>query len=195
MEPLQQQQQQEKQLHLAPLQVAAREKQGLQTRGPILVCWSGSPLSFLPHLGGLLAALCRQWPKFFEPGNANSEPEEEAGGLEDEDGDDEVAGVIEKETQAASKYFHAQNAPRQDPRGAPMSNPLPASGLSPHGQPAKANTKDATKAPPSIFTAGQPSWNPTSSPSRRVVKPGVTMQVEAGERDRSRFCRATRTGR
>ncbi|KAK2097995.1 AT-rich interactive domain-containing protein 3B, partial [Saguinus oedipus] len=44
----------------------------------------------------------------FEWGNVNSEPEEEEGGLEDEDGDDEVSGVAEKETKAASKYFHMQ---------------------------------------------------------------------------------------
>ncbi|KAK2086140.1 hypothetical protein P7K49_035565, partial [Saguinus oedipus] len=91
----------------------------------------------------------------FEPGNVNSEPEEEEGGLEDDDGDDEVAGVAEKETQAASKYFHVQQVARQDPRAAPMSNLLPAPGLPSHGQQSNEDhTKDASKASPSVSTAG-----------------------------------------
>lgn len=80
--------------------------------------------------------------------------------MEDEDGDNDVAEVSEKEAQAASKYFHVQKVVRQDPRAAPVSGLLPAPGLPPHGQQAKEDhTKDASKAPPSASTAGQPSWN------------------------------------
>lgn len=90
----------------------------------------------------------------------NSEPEEEEGGLEDEDGDNDVAEVSEKDAQAASQYFHVQKVVRQDPRAAPVSGLLPAPGLPPHGQQAKEDhTKDASKAPPSVSAAGQPSWN------------------------------------
>lgn len=98
--------------------------------------------------------------RVFERSNVNSEPEEEEGGLEDEDEDEDVAEVAEKGAQAASKYFHVQKATRQDPRVAPMSSLLPAPGHLPHGQQAKEDhTKDASKAPPSVSTAGQPSWN------------------------------------
>lgn len=172
MEPLQQQQQ--KQPHQAPVQMDAREKQGPQTREaqflytpklatqPALLSLtpgrpSGSPV---------LASLARVPPvtpvtRVFDQSNVNSEPEEEEeGGLEDEDGDDDVAEVAEKEAQAASKYFHVQKATHQDPRAAPMSSLLPAPGLLPQGQQTKEDhTKDASKAPPSVSTAGQPSWN------------------------------------
>ncbi|XP_023052357.1 AT-rich interactive domain-containing protein 3B isoform X2 [Piliocolobus tephrosceles] len=176
MEPLQQQQQQQqqqKQPHLAPLQMDAREKHGQQmreaqflyaqklvTQPTLLSATPGRPSGSTP-----LGPLARIPPttgvaQVFERGNVNSEPEEEDGGLEDEDGDDEVAEVAEKETQAASKYFHVQKVARQDPRVAPMSNLLPAPGLPPHGQQAKEDhTKDASKALPSVSTAGQPNWN------------------------------------
>ncbi|PNJ43221.1 AT-rich interactive domain-containing protein 3B isoform X2 [Pongo pygmaeus] len=169
----QQQQQQQKQPHLAPLQMDAREKQGQQmreaqflyaqklvTQPTLLSATPGRPSGSTP-----LGPLARVPPttavaQVFERGNMNSEPEEEDGGLEDEDGDDEVAEVAEKETQAASKYFHVQKVARQDPRVAPMSNLLPAPGLPPHGQQAKEDhTKDASKSSPSVSTAGQPNWN------------------------------------
>ncbi|KAM6149392.1 AT-rich interactive domain-containing protein 3B [Erethizon dorsatum] len=172
MEPLQQQQQ--KQSHLAPLQMDAREKQGQQmkeaqflyaqklvTQPTVLSATSGRPASS-PALGPL-ARVSPATPvaRVFERSNVNSEPEEEEGGLEDEDGEDDVAEVAEKEAQAASKYFHMQKAARLDPRAAPMSSLLPAPGLPPHGQQTKEDhTKDASKAPPSISMAGQPSWNP-----------------------------------
>ncbi|XP_053449000.1 AT-rich interactive domain-containing protein 3B isoform X5 [Nycticebus coucang] len=172
MEPLQQQQAQ-KQSHLAPLQMDAREKQGQQMReAPFLYAQKLvtqptllSPAPGRPSSGPALGPLARVPPatavgQVFEPGNVNSETEEEEGGLEDDDGDDEVAEVTEKGTQAASKYFHGQKATCQEPRVAPMSNLLPAPGLPLHGQQAKEDhTKDASKAPPSVSTAGQPSWN------------------------------------
>uniref|UniRef100_U3EHW1 AT-rich interactive domain-containing protein 3 n=1 Tax=Callithrix jacchus TaxID=9483 RepID=U3EHW1_CALJA len=176
MEPLQQQQQQQqqqKQPHLAPLQMDAREKQGQQlreaqllhapklvTQPALLSATPGRPSGSTP-LGPLARVpATTAVAQGFERGNVNSEPEEEEGGLEDQDGDDEVAGVAEKETQAASKYFHVQQAARQDPRAAPMSNLLPAPGLPPHGQqPKEDHTKDASKAPPSVSTAGQPNWS------------------------------------
>uniref|UniRef100_A0A2K6GU64 AT-rich interactive domain-containing protein 3 n=1 Tax=Propithecus coquereli TaxID=379532 RepID=A0A2K6GU64_PROCO len=172
MEPLQQQQQQQqqqqKQPHLAPLQMDAREKQGQQTREipflyaqkPITQPTLLSPAPGRPSGSPALGPLARvpsatAVARVFEQGNVNSEPEEEEGGLEDDDGDDEVAEVTEKETQAASKYFHGQKATR-----APVSNLLPAPGLPLHGQQAKEDhTKDASKAPPSVPTAGQPGWN------------------------------------
>ncbi|KAK2095286.1 AT-rich interactive domain-containing protein 3B [Saguinus oedipus] len=40
-----------------------------------------------------------------------------------------------------------------------MSNLLPEPGLPPHGQQPKDHTKDASKAPPSVSTAGQPNWS------------------------------------
>nr|XP_002753373.3 AT-rich interactive domain-containing protein 3B isoform X2 [Callithrix jacchus] len=177
MEPLQQQQQQQqqqqKQPHLAPLQMDAREKQGQQmreaqflyaqklvTQRTLLSATPGRPSGSTP-LGPLARVpATTAVAQGFERGSVNSEPEEEEGGLEDEDGDDEVAEVGEKETQAASKYFHVQQAARQDPRAAPMSNLLPAPGLPPHGQqPEEDHTKDASKAPPSVSTAGQPNWS------------------------------------
>lgn len=118
-----------------------------------------------PSGGPALGPLARVPPatavtRVFERSNVNSEPEEEEGGLEDEDGDDDIAEVAEKEAQAASKYFHVQKVARQDPRGAPTSGLLPAPGPPPHGQHAQEDhTKDATKAPPSVSTAGQPGWN------------------------------------
>ncbi|XP_039325299.1 AT-rich interactive domain-containing protein 3B isoform X4 [Saimiri boliviensis] len=178
MEPLQkqqqqqQQQQQQKQPHLAPLQMDAREKQGQQmreaqflyaqklvTQPTLLSATPGRPSGSTP-LGPLARVPATTTvAQGFERGNVNSEPEEEEG-LEDEDGDDEVAEVAEKETQAASKYFHVQQVARQDPRVAPMSNLLPAPGLPPHGQqPKEDHTKDASKAPPSVSTAGQPNWS------------------------------------
>ncbi|XP_023365922.1 AT-rich interactive domain-containing protein 3B isoform X1 [Otolemur garnettii] len=172
MEPLQQQPPQ-KQPHLAPLQMDAREKQGQQMReAPFLYAQKLvtqptllSPTPGRPSSGPALGPLARVPPatavgRVFEPGNVNSEPEEEEGGLEDNNGGDEVAKVTEKGMQAASKYFHGQKATCQEPRAAPMSNLLPAPGLPLHGQQAKEDhTKDASKAPPSISTAGQPSWN------------------------------------
>ncbi|EHB11878.1 AT-rich interactive domain-containing protein 3B [Heterocephalus glaber] len=172
MEPMQQQQQ--KQSHLAPLQMDAREKQGqpmkeaqflypqkLVTQPTLLSATPGRPASS-PALGPL-ARVSPATPvaRVFERSNVNSEPEEEEGGLEDEDGDDDVAEVAEKEAQAASKYFHVQKAARQDPRAAPMSSLLPAPGLPQHGQQTKEDlTKDASKGPPSVSMAGQPTWNP-----------------------------------
>lgn len=171
MEPLQQQQQ--KQAHLAPLQMDAREKQGQQmkeaqflyaqklvTQPTLLSATPGKPAS-----SSALGPLARVSPatpvaRVFERGNVNSEPEEEEG-LEDEDGEDDVAEVAEKEAQVASKYFHMQKAARVDPRGAPMSGLLPAPGLPQQGQQTKEDhTKDASKAPPSVSMAGQSSWNP-----------------------------------
>uniref|UniRef100_A0A8C9Q5Z3 AT-rich interactive domain-containing protein 3 n=1 Tax=Spermophilus dauricus TaxID=99837 RepID=A0A8C9Q5Z3_SPEDA len=176
MEPLQQQQQQQQkqnQPHLAPLQMDAREKQGQQmreaqflyaqklvTQPTHLSATPGRP-SGSPALGPL-ARVPPATPvaRVFEQSNVNSEPEEEEGGLEDDDEDEDVAEVAEKGAQAASKYFHVQKATRQDPRVAPMSSLLPAPGLPPHGQQAKEDhTKDASKAPPSVSTTGQPSWN------------------------------------
>ncbi|XP_052617466.1 AT-rich interactive domain-containing protein 3B isoform X2 [Peromyscus californicus insignis] len=163
MEPLQQQQ---KQPHQAPLQMDAREKQNPQqtreaqflyapklgTQPTLLSVTPGRP-SGSPVLGPL-ARVTPATPvtQVYEQSNVNSEPEEEEGGLEDEDGDDDVAEVAEKEAQAASRYFHVQKTTRQDPRAAP--------GLPPQGQQAREDhTKDTSKAPPSISTAGQPSWN------------------------------------
>ncbi|XP_020021229.1 AT-rich interactive domain-containing protein 3B [Castor canadensis] len=176
MEPLQQQQQQQqqqqKQPHLAPLQMDAREKQGpqmreaqflysqkLATQPPLLSATPGRP-SGSPALGSLARVLpATPVTRVFERSNMNSEPEEEEG-LEDEDGDDDVAEVAEKEAQAASKYFHVQKATRQEPRAAPMSSLLPAPGLPAQVQQAKEDhTKDASKAPPSVSSAGQSSWN------------------------------------
>ncbi|XP_036763570.2 AT-rich interactive domain-containing protein 3B isoform X1 [Manis pentadactyla] len=178
MEPLQQKQPQPPPPplpppHLAPLPMDAREKQGQQmrdsqllyaqklaTQQTLLSATPGRP-SGSPSLGPLArvppaAAVARA----FERSNVNSEPEEEEGGLEDEDGDNDVAEVSEKDAQAASQYFHVQKVVRQDPRAAPVSGLLPAPGLPPHGQQAKEDhTKDASKAPPSVSAAGQPSWN------------------------------------
>uniref|UniRef100_A0A8I3Q8M0 AT-rich interactive domain-containing protein 3 n=1 Tax=Canis lupus familiaris TaxID=9615 RepID=A0A8I3Q8M0_CANLF len=158
---------------LAPLQMDAREKQGQQmreapflyaqklvTQQTLLSATPGRPSSS-PALGSLArgppaSAVAR----VFERSNVNSEPEEEEGGLEDEDGDDEVAEVAEKEAQATSKYFHVQKVARQDPRAAPGSGLLPGPGLPLRAQQAKEDhTKDASKAPPSVSTAEQPSWN------------------------------------
>ncbi|XP_062945951.1 AT-rich interactive domain-containing protein 3B isoform X2 [Cynocephalus volans] len=176
MEPLQQQQQQQqqqKQPHLAPLQMDAREKQGQQmreaqflyaqklvTQPTLLPATPGRP-SGSPALGPLARVPpATAAARGFERSNVNSEPEKEEGSLEDEEGDDEVAEVAEKEAQAASKYFHVQKVARQDPRATPMSSLPPTPGLPPHGPQAREDhTKDASKAPPSISTAGQPSWN------------------------------------
>lgn len=170
MEPLQQQQ---KQPHQAPLQMDAREKQNLQTREaqllyapklttqPTLLSVTPGRPSGSPVLGPL-ARVTPATPvtQVFEQSSINSEPEEEEGGLEDEDGDDNVAEVAEKEAQAASKYFHVQKATRQDARAAPMSSLPLAPGLPLQGQQAKEDhTKDTSKAPPPIPTAGQSSWN------------------------------------
>uniref|UniRef100_A0A2K5CTV6 AT-rich interactive domain-containing protein 3 n=1 Tax=Aotus nancymaae TaxID=37293 RepID=A0A2K5CTV6_AOTNA len=174
MEPfMSEEQQQQKQPHLAPLQMDAREKQGQQlreaqllsaqklvTQPTLLSATLGRPSGSTPlgPLAGVPATTAVA--QGFERGNVNSEPEEEEGGLEDEDGDDEVAEVAEKETQAASKYFHVQQVARQDPRVAPMSSLLPAPGLPPHGQqPTEDHTKDASKAPPSVSTDRQPNWS------------------------------------
>ncbi|XP_045305046.1 AT-rich interactive domain-containing protein 3B isoform X1 [Leopardus geoffroyi] len=178
MEPLQQQKQPPpppppQPPHLAPLQMDAREKQGQQMReAPFLyaqkLVTQQTLLSATPGRSSgspALGPLARVPPatavaRVFERSNVNSEPEEEEGGLEDEDGDDEVAEVAEKEAQAPSKYFHVQKVVRQDPRAAPVSGLLPAPALPPRGQQAKEDhTKDASKAPPSVSTAGQPSWN------------------------------------
>ncbi|XP_072665743.1 AT-rich interactive domain-containing protein 3B isoform X3 [Canis lupus baileyi] len=158
---------------LAPLQMDAREKQGQQMReAPFLYAqklvtqqtlFSATPGR--PSSSPALGSLARGPPasavaRVFERSNVNSEPEEEEGGLEDEDGDDEVAEVAEKEAQATSKYFHVQKVARQDPRAAPGSGLLPGPGLPLRAQQAKEDhTKDASKAPPSVSTAEQPSWN------------------------------------
>ncbi|XP_057399558.1 AT-rich interactive domain-containing protein 3B isoform X2 [Balaenoptera acutorostrata] len=160
--------------HLAPLQMDAREKQVQQMREtPFL--YAQKLVTQQTHLSATpgrpsgspaLGPLARVPPapavaRVFERSKVNSEREEEEGVLEDEDGDDEVAEVAEKETQAASKYFHVQKVARQDPRAAPVSGLLPAPGLPPHGQQAKEDhTKDAPKASASVCTAGQPGWNP-----------------------------------
>ncbi|XP_023568439.1 AT-rich interactive domain-containing protein 3B isoform X2 [Octodon degus] len=171
MEPLQQQQ---KQSNLAPLQMDAREKQGQQmkdtqflyaqklvTQPALLSATPGRPASS-PALGPLTrVSPATPVARIFERSNVNSEPEEEEGGLEDEDGEDDVAEVAEKEAQAASKYFHVQKTARLDSRAAPMSSLLPAPGLPSHGQQTKEDhTKDASKATPSVSMAGQSSWNP-----------------------------------
>lgn len=176
MEPLQQkpqqQQPQQQPPHQVSLQMDTREKQGQQMREAqflyaqklvtqtLLSATPGRP-SVSPALG----PLARVPPATavtlaFERSNVNSEPEEEEGGLEDEDGDDDVAEVAEKEAQTASKYFHVQKVARQDPRVAPISGLLPTPGLPPHGQQAREDhTKDATKGPASAPTAVQPGWN------------------------------------
>ncbi|XP_037358008.1 AT-rich interactive domain-containing protein 3B [Talpa occidentalis] len=183
MEPLQPQKQQQQQQqqppptqqppHLAPVQMDAREKQGQQmreaqflyaqklvTQQTLLSATPGRP-SGSPALGPIARVPpATAVARVFERSNANSEPEEEEGGLEDEEGDDDVEEVSEKEGQAASKYFHMQKVVRQDPRAAPISGLLPAPGLPPHGQQAKEDhTKEASKAPPSMSSGGQPSWN------------------------------------
>ncbi|XP_032479261.1 AT-rich interactive domain-containing protein 3B isoform X1 [Phocoena sinus] len=183
MEPLQPQQKQQpppqqpppppQPPHLAPLQMDAREKQVQQMREtPFL--YAQKLVTQQTHLSATpgrpsgspaLGPLARVPPapavaRVFERSKVNSEPVKEEGGLEDEGGDDEVAEVAEKETQAASKYFHVQKVARQDPRAAPVSGLLPAPELPPHGQQAKEDhTKDAPKASASVSTAGQPGWN------------------------------------
>ncbi|XP_027621959.1 AT-rich interactive domain-containing protein 3B isoform X1 [Tupaia chinensis] len=169
MEPLQPPQ---KQPHLAPLQVDTREKQGQQVReAPFL--YSQKPAAQPPLLPVIparpsgspaLGPVARAPPatavaRGLEGSNVNSEPEEEEGGLEDEDGDDEVGEVTEKEAQAASKYFHVQKAARQDPRVAPVSGLLPTPGLPAHGQAKEDHTKETSKAPPPVPAAGTPSWS------------------------------------
>ncbi|XP_036204610.1 AT-rich interactive domain-containing protein 3B isoform X1 [Myotis myotis] len=171
MEPLQQQPPQQQPPNLAPLGMDAREKQGQQIREAqflfaqklvtqtLLSATPGRP-SGSPSLGPLARVPpATAVTRVFERSNANSEPKEEEGGFEDEDGDDDIVEA-EKEAQAASKYFHGQKVARQDPRVAPKSGLLPAPGLPPHGQQAQEDhTKDAAKAPPSVSTAGQPGWN------------------------------------
>lgn len=177
MEPLRPQQKQPppppQPPHLAPLQMDAREKQAQQMReSPFLyaqkLVTQQTHLSATPGRPSGSPALgpsARVPPatavaRVFERSKVNSEPEEEEGGLEGEDGDDEVAEVAEKETQAASKYFHVQKVARQDPRAAPLPGLLPAPGLAPHGQQAKEDhTKDASKTSASVSAAGQPGWN------------------------------------
>ena len=175
MEPLHPQQKQQpppQPPHLAPLQMDAREKQGQQMREtPFLyaqkLVTQQTHLSATPGRPSGSPALgpsARVPPatavaRVFERSKVNSEPEEEEGGLEGEDGDDE-AEVAEKQTQAASKYFHVQKVARQDPRAAPLPGLLPAPGLAPHGQQAKEDhTKDASKTSTSVSVAGQPGWN------------------------------------
>ncbi|KAM7230729.1 hypothetical protein CapIbe_018219 [Capra ibex] len=176
MEPLHPQQKQPpppQPPHLAPLQMDAREKQGQQmretpflytqklvTQQTHLSATPGRP-SGSPALGpSARVPPATAGARVFERSKVNSEPEEEEGGLEGEDGDDEVAEVPEKQTQAASKYFHVQKVARQDPRAAPLPGLLPAPGLAPHGQQAKEDhTKDASKTSASVSAAGQPGWN------------------------------------
>ncbi|KAI4560222.1 hypothetical protein MJT46_012460 [Ovis ammon polii x Ovis aries] len=176
MEPLHPQQKQPpppQPPHLAPLQMDAREKQGQQmretpflytqklvTQQTHLSATPGRP-SGSPALGpSARVPPATAGARVFEQSKVNSEPEEEEGGLEGEDGDDEVAEVPEKQTQAASKYFHVQKVARQDPRAAPLTGLLPAPGLAPHGQQAKEDhTKDASKTSTSVSAAGQPGWN------------------------------------
>ncbi|XP_072807101.1 AT-rich interactive domain-containing protein 3B isoform X3 [Vicugna pacos] len=179
MEPLQPRQKQQQppppppQPHVAPLRMDVREKQGQQmrdspllyaqklvTQQTLLSATPGRP-SGNPSLGPLARVPpATAVARVFERSKVNSEPQEEEGSLEDEDGDDEVEEVAEKEAQAASKYFDVQKVVRQDPRAAPVSGLLPAPGLPPHGQQAKEDhTKDASKASASVSTAGQPGWN------------------------------------
>ncbi|XP_045704637.1 AT-rich interactive domain-containing protein 3B [Phyllostomus hastatus] len=175
MEPLQQQAAQPgppQPPNLAPLGMDAREKQGQQMReAQFLYAQKLVTQTLLsatpgrPSGSSSLGPLVRVPPatavtRVFEGNSANSEPEEEEGGLEDDDGDDDIAEVAEKEAQAASKYSQGQKVACQDPRAAPISGLLPAPGLPPHGQQAQEDhTKDATKAPPTVSTAGQPGWN------------------------------------
>ncbi|XP_031296698.2 AT-rich interactive domain-containing protein 3B isoform X3 [Camelus dromedarius] len=178
MEPLQPRQKQQQpppppQPHVAPLRMDVREKQGQQMReAPLLYAQKLVTQQTLlsatpgrPSGNPTLGPLARVPPatavaRVFERSMVNSEPQEEEGSLEDEDGDDEVEEVAEKEAQAASKYFDVQKVARQDPRAAPVSGLLPAPGLPPHGQQAKEDhTKDASKASASVSTAGQPGWN------------------------------------
>lgn len=176
MEPLQQKPQQQQQPqqqtpHQGPLQMDAREQQGQQMRETqflyaqklvtqtLLSATPGRP-SGSPALGPLArVAPATAVTRVFERSSVNSEPEEEEGGLEDEDGDDDVTEVAGKEAQAASKYFHVQKGALRDPRAAPISGLLPAAGLPPHGQQAQEDpTRDAAKAPASASAAGQPGW-------------------------------------
>lgn len=175
MEPLQQQAAQPgppQPQNLAPLGMDAREKQGQQMReAQFLYAQKLVTQTLLsatpgrPSGSSSLGPLVRVPPatavtQVFEGNSANSEPEEEEGGLEDDNGDDDIAEVAEKEAQAASKYSQGQKVACQDPRAAPISGLLPAPGLPPHGQQAQEDhTKDATKAPPAVSTAGQPGWN------------------------------------
>ncbi|XP_010953559.1 AT-rich interactive domain-containing protein 3B isoform X1 [Camelus ferus] len=179
MEPLQPRQKQQQppppppQPHVAPLRMDVREKQGQQMReAPLLYAQKLVTQQTLlsatpgrPSGNPTLGPLARVPPatavaRVFERSMVNSEPQEEEGSLEDEDGDDEVEEVAEKEAQAASKYFDVQKVARQDPRAAPVSGLLPAPGLPPHGQQAKEDhTKDASKASASVSTAGQLGWN------------------------------------
>ncbi|KAM5338167.1 AT-rich interactive domain-containing protein 3B isoform 2-T2 [Glossophaga mutica] len=175
MEPLQQQAAQPRPPqppNLAPLGMDAREKQGQQMReAQFLYAQKLVTQTLLsatpgrPSGSSSLGPLVRVPPatavtRVFEQNSANSEPEEEEGGLEDDDGDDDIAEVAEKEAQAASKYSQGQKVACQDSRAGPISGVLPAPGLLPHGQQAQEDhTKDATKAPPAVSTAGQPGWN------------------------------------
>ncbi|XP_066134298.1 AT-rich interactive domain-containing protein 3B isoform X1 [Saccopteryx bilineata] len=175
MEPLPQQppqQQQQPAPNLAPLGMDAKEKQGQQMREAqflyaqklvtqtLLSATPGRP-SGSPSLGPLARVPpATAVTRVFKRSNLNSEPEEEKGGLEDEDGDNGTAEVTEKEAQAASKYFHGQKVARQDPRAAPISGLLPVPGPPLHGQQAQEDhAKDTAKVPPSASTAGQPGWS------------------------------------
>ncbi|XP_066198827.1 AT-rich interactive domain-containing protein 3B isoform X2 [Saccopteryx leptura] len=180
MEPLpqqppqqqQQQQQQQPAPNLAPLGMDAREKQEQQMREAqflyaqklvtqtLLTATPGRP-SGSPSLGPLARVPpATAVTRVFKRSNLNSEPEEEKGGLEDEDGDNGTAEVTEKEAQAASKYFHGQKVARQDPRAVPISGLLPVPGPPLHGQQAQEDhAKDTAKVPPSASTAGQPGWS------------------------------------
>lgn len=171
MEPLQHQPPQQQPSNLAPLGMDARAKQGQQIREAqflytqklvtqtLLSATPGRP-SGSPSLGPLARVPpATAVTRVFERSNANTEHEEEEGGLEDEDGDDDIAEVAEQEAQAASKYFHGQKVAHQDPRVAPESGLLPVPGLPPHGQQAQEDhAKGAAKAPPSVSAAGQPGW-------------------------------------
>ncbi|XP_071078023.1 AT-rich interactive domain-containing protein 3B isoform X2 [Desmodus rotundus] len=155
---------------LAPPGMDAREKQGQQMgEAQFLYAQKLVTQTLLPATPGRpsgsssLGPLVRVPPatavtRVFERNSANSEPEEEEGGLEDDDdGDDDIAEVAEKEARAASKYSQGQKVACPDPRAAPTSGLLPAPGLPPRGQQAREDhTKDATKAPPAVSTAGQP---------------------------------------
>ncbi|KAM6202187.1 AT-rich interactive domain-containing protein 3B [Rhynchocyon petersi] len=171
MEPPQPKQQ--KQPGLASSQMDAREKQGQQMREnqflyaqkliaqPTLLSATPGRPSASPALGSLARVPpATAAPRVFERSNMNSEPEEEEGDLEDEDGDDDEAEVVEKEAQTASKFFQVQKAAHQESRPAPMSSLLAGPELLSHGPKTKDDhTKDASKAPPSVPTPGQPSWN------------------------------------
>lgn len=76
-----------------------------------------------------------------------------------EDGDDEVAEVPEKQTQAASKIFSCAEGGSPRPQSSSLNWSAPSTRAAPHGQQAKEDhTKDASK-PPLQSLSRQPGWN------------------------------------